>query len=138
MQTAQDVLKYIEDNQIELIDLKFVDLYGIWQHCTFHKSLIEADSFVNSGGVAFDGSSIRGWKAINNSDMAMVPDPTTAWMDPFMEVPTLSMVCSIAEPRTGQPYERDPSDRPEGRRLPDRHGHRRYRLLRSRTRVFPV
>ncbi len=108
MQTAQEVLKYIEDNQIELIDLKFVDLYGIWQHCTFHKSLIEEDSFVNSGGVAFDGSSIRGWKAINNSDMAMVPDPTTAWMDPFMEVPTLSMVCSIAEPRTGQPYERDP------------------------------
>jgi glutamine synthetase len=108
MQTAQEVLKYIEDNGIELIDLKFVDLYGIWQHCTFHKSLIEEDSFVNSGGVAFDGSSIRGWKAINNSDMAMVPDPTTAWMDPFMEVPTLSMVCSIVEPRTGELYGRDP------------------------------
>jgi glutamine synthetase len=108
MQTAQEVLKYIEDNGIELIDLKFVDLFGIWQHCTFHKSLIDEDSFLNTGGVAFDGSSIRGWKAINNSDMAMVPDPTTAWMDPFMEVPTLSMVCTIVEPRTRQMYERDP------------------------------
>lgn len=108
MQTAQEVLKYIEDNKIELIDLKFVDLYGIWQHCTFHKSLVDEESFVNSGGIAFDGSSIRGWKAINNSDMAMVPDPTTAWMDPFMEEPTLSMVCSIVEPRTGELYGRDP------------------------------
>lgn len=107
-ETAQEILKMIEDQNIELIDLKFVDLYGIWQHCTFHKSLIEEESFLNSGGVAFDGSSIRGWKAINSSDMAMVPDPTTAWMDPFMEVPTLSMVCTIVDPRTGQMYERDP------------------------------
>jgi len=107
-ETAQEILKMIEDQGIELIDLKFVDLFGIWQHCTFHKSLIEEDSFSISGGVAFDGSSIRGWKAINNSDMAMVPDPTTAWIDPFMEVPTLSMVCTIADPRTGERYERDP------------------------------
>ncbi|HEY9827214.1 MAG TPA: type I glutamate--ammonia ligase [Stenomitos sp.] len=108
MQTAQEVLKFIEEKGIEFIDLKFVDLYGIWQHCTFHKSLIDEDSFVNTGGVAFDGSSIRGWKSINASDMAMVPDPTTAWMDPFMEVPTLSMVCTIVDPRTQQMYERDP------------------------------
>jgi glutamine synthetase len=108
MQTAQEVLKYIEDNGIELIDLKFVDLFGIWQHCTFHKSLIDENSFLNTGGVAFDGSSIRGWKAINSSDMAMVPDPTTAWVDPFMEVPTLSMICTIVDPRTQQMYERDP------------------------------
>ncbi|AFY62101.1 MULTISPECIES: type I glutamate--ammonia ligase [Cyanophyceae] len=107
-ETAQEVLKYIEDNNIELIDLKFVDLFGIWQHCTFHKSLIDEDSFVNTGGVAFDGSSIKGWKSIQASDMAMVPDPTTAWMDPFMEIPTLSMVCTIVDPRTQQLYERDP------------------------------
>lgn len=107
-ETAQEILKMIDDQGIELIDLKFVDLYGIWQHCTFHKSLIEEDSFSIAGGVPFDGSSIRGWKAINNSDMAMVPDPTTAWIDPFMEVPTLSMVCTIADPRTGERYERDP------------------------------
>ncbi len=107
-ETAQQILKMIQDDNIELIDLKFVDLYGIWQHCTFHKSLIEEDSFVNAGGVAFDGSSIRGWKAINASDMAMVPDPTTAWIDPFMKEKTLSMICTIVDPRTGNPYERDP------------------------------
>jgi glutamine synthetase len=105
-ETAQEVLKMIQDQSIELIDLKFVDLFGIWQHCTFHRSLIDEDAFTD--GVAFDGSSIRGWKAINASDMAMVPDPKTAWIDPFMEVPTLSMICSIKEPRTGEWYDRDP------------------------------
>lgn len=105
-ETPQEVLKMIQDQDIELIDLKFVDMLGIWQHCTFHRSLIDEDSF--SEGVAFDGSSIRGWKAINASDMAMVPDPTTAWIDPFMEVPTLSMICTIIEPRTGELYDRDP------------------------------
>jgi glutamine synthetase len=105
-ETAQEVLKMIQDQDIELIDLKFVDMLGIWQHCTFHRSLIDEDSFTE--GVAFDGSSIRGWKAINASDMAMVPDPTTAWIDPFMEVPTLSMICTIIEPRTGELYDRDP------------------------------
>jgi len=104
--TPQEVLKMIQDENIELVDLKFVDLFGIWQHCTFHRSLIDEEAFTE--GVAFDGSSIRGWKAINASDMAMVPDPTSAWMDPFMEVPTLSMVCSIKEPRTGEWYDRDP------------------------------
>ena len=105
-ETSQDVLKMIQDQNIELIDLKFVDLFGIWQHCTFHRSLIDEDTFTD--GVAFDGSSIRGWKAINASDMAMVPDPKTAWIDPFMEIPTLSMICSIKEPRTGEWYDRDP------------------------------
>lgn len=105
-ETSQDVLKMIQDQDIELIDLKFVDMLGIWQHCTFHRSLIDEGSF--SEGVAFDGSSIRGWKAINASDMSMVPDPTTAWIDPFMKVPTLSMICTIIEPRTGELYARDP------------------------------
>jgi len=105
-ETPQDVLNMIQDQNIELIDLKFVDLFGIWQHCTFHRSLVDEDSFTD--GIAFDGSSIRGWKAINNSDMSMVPDPTTAWIDPFMEVPTLSMICTIIEPRTGELYDRDP------------------------------
>ena len=105
-ETPQEVLKMIQDQNIELIDLKFIDMLGTWQHCTFHRSLIDEDSFTE--GVAFDGSSIRGWKAINASDMAMVPDPTTAWMDPFMEVPTLSMICTIIEPRTGELYDRDP------------------------------
>ena len=105
-ETPQEVLKMIQDQNIELIDLKFIDMLGTWQHCTFHRNLIDEDSF--SEGVTFDGSSIRGWKAINNSDMAMVPDPTTAWLDPFMEAPTLSMICTIIEPRTGELYDRDP------------------------------
>lgn len=79
---------------------------GIWQHCSFYKDQIDESSFVD--GVPFDGSSIRGWKAINESDMAMVPDPTTAWIDPFMKEKTLSMICSIKEPRTGEWYSRDP------------------------------
>lgn len=104
--TAADVLNWIEKDNIELIDLKFIDMPGIWQHLTLHRSQIDESSFTD--GVAFDGSSIRGWKSINESDMTMVLDPTTAWIDPFMEIPTLSVICSIKEPRTGQPYNRCP------------------------------
>jgi glutamine synthetase len=104
--TAADVLNWIERDNIELIDLKFIDMPGIWQHLTLHRSQIDESSFTD--GVAFDGSSIRGWKSINESDMTMVLDPTTAWIDPFMEIPTLSVICSIKEPRTGQPYNRCP------------------------------
>ena len=105
-QTAAEVLQMINDQDIQMIDLKFIDLPGIWQHLTVHRSQIDESSFTD--GVAFDGSSIRGWKAINESDMSMVPDPATAWIDPFMKEPTLSLVCSIKEPRTGQWYERCP------------------------------
>jgi glutamine synthetase len=104
--TPQDILKLIKDNNIQIIDLKFVDMPGIWQHCSFYFDQIDENSF--SEGVFFDGSSIRGWKAINESDMSMVPDPNTAWIDPFYAEPTLSMICSIKEPRTGEWYSRDP------------------------------
>lgn len=105
-QTPQEVLSFVKEKGIKMIDLKFVDLPGTWQHCTFHYDQIDEDSFIS--GVPFDGSSIRGWKAINESDMSMVPDPTTAWMEPFYKEPTLSMVCSIKEPRTGEWYNRCP------------------------------
>ncbi|BAW97573.1 glutamine synthetase, type I [[Synechococcus] sp. NIES-970] len=105
-QTVTDILQMIRDENIQIIDLKFVDLPGIWQHCSFYHDQIDAASFVD--GVPFDGSSIRGWKAINESDMAMVPDPTTAWLDPFCKEKTLSLICSIKEPRTGEWYSRDP------------------------------
>jgi len=104
--TAAEVLKMIQDEDIKIIDLKFIDMPGIWQHCSFYQDQIDASSFED--GVPFDGSSVRGWKAINESDMAMVPDPTTAWIDPFMKEKTLSMICSIKEPRTGEWYSRDP------------------------------
>ncbi|MEB3829228.1 type I glutamate--ammonia ligase [Phormidium sp. CCY1219] len=105
-QTPQEVLNFIREQDIKIVDLKFIDMPGIWQHCSFYRDLIDEDAFTD--GVAFDGSSIRGWKSINESDMAMVPDPTTAWIDPFMSEKTLSMICSIKEPRTGEMYSRDP------------------------------
>lgn len=106
MTTPQEVLSLIKDQGIKLIDLKFIDLPGIWQHLTVYENQIDESSFTD--GVAFDGSSIRGWKAINESDMSMVLDPNTAWIDPFMAEPTLSIICSIKEPRTGEPYSRCP------------------------------
>ncbi len=105
-QTPQDVLNWIQNENIQVVDLKFIDMPGTWQHLTLYHDQIDESSFTD--GVAFDGSSIRGWKAINDSDMAMVPDPTTAWIDPFMKEPTLSMICTIKEPRTGQLYDRCP------------------------------
>ncbi len=105
-ETPQEVLNLIREQNIKIIDLKFIDMPGTWQHCSFYKDLIDENAF--SEGVAFDGSSIRGWKAINESDMSMVPDPKTAWIDPFYAEPTLSMICSIKEPRTGEWYNRCP------------------------------
>lgn len=104
--SPEAILKWIQDEKIEIIDLKFIDTLGIWQHCSFYFDQIDENSFID--GVAFDGSSIRGWKAINESDMSMVPDPNTAWIDPFYKEKTLSLICSIKEPRTGEWYSRDP------------------------------
>jgi glutamine synthetase len=105
-ETGAEVLQMIQEEDVKIIDLKFIDLPGIWQHFSIYRSELEEDSFTD--GVPFDGSSIRGWKTINESDMMMVPDPTTAWIDPFMKEKTLSMICSIKEPRTGEFYDRDP------------------------------
>ena len=100
-----DVLKYAEENGAKMIDCKFVDFLGSWQHITYPIYRLE-DCFEE--GFGFDGSSIRGWKSINNSDMLMLPDPSTAQMDPFLEVPTLTMICDIVDPMTREPYNRDP------------------------------
>lgn len=106
MQTAKDVLKAIKDNDIKYVDFRFTDPRGKWQHVTFDVSMVDEDLFAD--GVMFDGSSIAGWKAINESDMVLMPDPTTAQVDPFFAASTLSIVCDILEPATGEPYERDP------------------------------
>ncbi|MDD1414040.1 type I glutamate--ammonia ligase [Dolichospermum sp. ST_con] len=106
MTTPKEVLKRIQDEKIQMIDLKFIDTLGTWQHLTMYQDQIDETSF--SDGVPFDGSSIRGWKGIEESDMTMVLDPNTAWIDPFMKEPTLSIICSIKEPRTGQWYNRCP------------------------------
>lgn len=106
MKTAKDVLKTIKDNEVKYVDFRFTDPRGKWQHVTFDVSMIDEDIFAE--GTMFDGSSIAGWKAINESDMTLMPDPSTAQMDPFFAAPTLSIVCDVLEPTTGQPYERDP------------------------------
>jgi glutamine synthetase len=106
MQTAKDVLKAIKDNDVQYVDFRFTDPRGKWQHVTFDVSMVDEDMFAD--GIMFDGSSIAGWKAINESDMTLMPDPTTAQMDPFFAASTMSINCDILEPATGEPYNRDP------------------------------
>ncbi|MFI5014044.1 MAG: type I glutamate--ammonia ligase [Hyphomicrobiales bacterium] len=106
MKSAKDVLKIIKDKDIKYVDLRFTDPRGKWQHVTFDVTLIDEEVFAE--GLMFDGSSIAGWKAINESDMTLMPDAATAVVDPFFAAPTLSIVCDILEPTTGEPYGRDP------------------------------
>ena len=106
MTTAADVLKAIKDNDVKYVDFRFTDPRGKWQHVTFDVSLVDDEIFQD--GTMFDGSSIAGWKAINESDMLLMPDPATACMDPFFSASTMSIVCDVLEPSTGEPYSRDP------------------------------
>src|SRR5678815_4918454 len=106
MSTASEVLKKIKDNDIKYVDLRFTDPRGKMQHVTMDVSTIEEDTFAE--GVMFDGSSIAGWKAINESDMTLMPDCDTAVLDPFSAQKLLVIFCDIAEPLTGQNYGRDP------------------------------
>jgi len=90
----------------EMVDLKFLDLPGIWQHFSVPVCQLKEDSFED--GFGFDGSSIRGWQPINASDMLVIPDPKSARIDPFMKHKTLSLICDIVDPVTKEPYTRDP------------------------------
>jgi len=102
----QAVSKSIKQNQVEFIDLRFTDTHGKEQHISLPSHMIDEEFFTS--GKMFDGSSIAGWKPINESDMALVPDGTTAVMDPFASVPTLILRCDIIDPGTNKPYSRDP------------------------------
>jgi len=104
--TPTEVLEFAQKNGARQMDLRFIDLPGVWQHVSYPISQLKADSFEEGFGI--DGSSIRGWAAINESDMLLIPDPTTALMDPFYEVPTLVMTGTVIDPITRQSYERDP------------------------------
>ena len=104
--TPDAILKKIKDEDIEFVDLRFTDPRGKWQHVTFDKSLVDDDFF--ELGQMFDGSSIAGWKAINESDMVLKPDTALTTLDPFFAQSTLVIVCDILEPDTGTPYGRDP------------------------------
>jgi len=104
--TPKDVLKFAKDNNVEAVDLKFLDLLGLWQHFTITTTELSEDLFDEGSG--FDGSSIRGWQPIHASDMLVMPDPVTATIDPFFEHPTLTMICNIVDPITKEDYSRDP------------------------------
>lgn len=101
-----EFFKMIEDYGVEYVDFRFTDPKGKLQHTAQHVSTVDEDLL--KSGIFFDGSSISGWKEINESDMALMPDITTAQIDPFAAQPTLNVFCDIHEPFTGQPYERDP------------------------------
>lgn len=103
---AKEVIGLIKDQKIQAIDLRFCDLPGLWQHFTVTPHQIDADCFEE--GFGFDGSSIRGFQQIQESDMLILPVPETCFVDPFTEVPTLNMICNISDPVTGEPYTRDP------------------------------
>src|SRR5258707_14918252 len=94
--TPKEVLAFAAENGVKFVDFKFVDLPGTWQHFSTPVRELELDTFVE--GKAFDGSSLRGYQAINESDMLPIPDTATAILDPFTAVPTLSLICDISHP----------------------------------------
>lgn len=104
--TAQEAIEFAKKNGARMVDLKFCDLMGTWQHFTISMSSFSMEVFEE--GLGFDGSSVRGWRSIEESDMVVLPDPKTAKMDPFMEVPTVSFICDVVLPETLQAYSRDP------------------------------
>ena len=103
---VREVLDFAKKKKVQVVDMKFVDLIGTWQHFTIPVSELTEGLFKDGSGL--DGSSIRGWRAINNSDMLLVPDPATACMDPFCSVPTLSLIGNVVDPITREMYDRDP------------------------------
>ncbi|MGH8489032.1 MAG: type I glutamate--ammonia ligase [Gammaproteobacteria bacterium] len=104
--TPKEIIDLIKAKNIEILDLKFQDFPGTWQHFSIPVSQVVPEIF--DEGLGFDGSSIRGWQAIHASDMMVVPDPVTAVVDPFTECPTLSLICNIVDPVTREQYSRDP------------------------------
>ncbi len=106
MATENDILKQIKDDDIQYVDLRFTDPRGKMQHVTMDASVVDEDMFAD--GVMFDGSSIAGWKAINESDMTLMPDASSAAKDPFFQAPTLAIFCDILDPISGEGYNRDP------------------------------
>ena len=102
----REVLDLAKKNKVEIVDLKFTDLPGLWQH--FSIATTEFNEELFESGIGFDGSSIRGFQSIDESDMLLFPDPSSAFLDPFTQLPTLSLICSVKDPITGQNYSRDP------------------------------
>lgn len=104
--TPQEAIDFAYKQGAQMVDLKFSDMLGAWQHLTIPLHTLKTDVFEE--GVGFDGSSCRGWRAINESDMVLMPDPKSATMDPFTKIPTVSLICDVVLPETLTPYDRDP------------------------------
>ncbi len=104
--SPKEVLALCSENAVQAVDLRFMDFPGLWQHTTIPVSVLKEETFED--GLGFDGSSIRGWQQINESDMLIVPQPDTAFIDPFTKLPTLVMICNIQDPITREDYSRDP------------------------------
>jgi glutamine synthetase len=106
MATPQDVMKMVKENDAKFVDFRFTDTRGKEQHVTVPVSAFDEDKFEN--GHAFDGSSIAGWKGIQASDMLLMPDPDTAYVDPFFDETTIVLSCDVVDPADGRGYDRDP------------------------------
>ena len=102
----REVIEFVKKNKVEIVDFKFIDVPGLWQHFSISTSELNEELF--SDGIGFDGSSIRGFQTIDESDMLLIPDPNTAILDPFTAIPTLSLICNVKDPVTEKSYTRDP------------------------------
>src|SRR5436305_10811491 len=125
---ADTILSRIKDEEIEWVDLRFTDPKGKWQHLTMASGVIDEDALTD--GLMFDGSSIAGWKAINESDMILKPDLDAAYVDPFSATPMLVLFCNVVEPSTGELYGPDPRSTappPEPHLTQPGRGDRRFR-----------
>src|SRR5687768_11288467 len=106
IKNTSEFLKTLEAHDIQYVDYNFTDLKGKWQHTTQHVDTMDKD--LVEEGIYFDGSSLAGWKAINESDMRLQPDLNRVCWDPFAAQPTLKVFCDVIEPSTDKPYNRDP------------------------------
>src|SRR5258708_10264091 len=104
MKTPGDIVKYLKEHAVEIVDLKFVDLPGSWQHLSIPGHLLTEKLFEE--GIGFDGSSIRGFQEVNDSDMLLKPDANAVFIDPFMSPTTLSLICNVINPISRKPYTR--------------------------------
>ena len=131
----KDVIRDARENGIKIVDLRFTDLLGSWQH--FSIPVGELTETLFSEGIGFDGSSIRGFQKIYESDMLLFPDPDRTFVDSTLEIPTLAIVCDIKDPLTLANYSRDPRlCRAQSRGVPAQHRHRRHVVLGPRVRVL--
>jgi glutamine synthetase len=104
--SPKEVMDLAKKAGVKIVDLRFIDLPGVWQHFSIPAEDLGEELFEE--GIGFDGSSIRGYQMIHESDMLLIADPETAYVDPILEIPTLDMICNVLDPVTREPYSRDP------------------------------